>query len=67
MNQVTYNIPAINCNHCVHNIKMEVSELQGVQSVEGDPQTKKVTISYDAPANEEKIVALLKEINYPPA
>jgi copper chaperone CopZ len=44
---------------------MEVSELQGVQSVKADQGTKKVEITFDAPASEEKIKALLNEINYP--
>jgi copper chaperone CopZ len=44
---------------------MEVGELQGVQSVKAEEATKKVTISFDAPASEEKIKALLAEINYP--
>jgi len=44
---------------------MEVAELQGVQSVKADEATKKVVISFDAPADEEKIKSLLAEINYP--
>jgi copper chaperone len=67
MQTVTYNIPNINCNHCVHTIKMEVSELQGVQSVEADPQKKQAVITFDAPATEDGIKQLLKEINYPAA
>jgi hypothetical protein len=30
-------------------------------------ETKKVTIAFDEPATEEKIVSLMAEINYPPA
>ena len=41
--------------------------VQGVQSVNADAQTKLVTVAFDAPATEEEIVALLKEINYAPA
>lgn len=67
MKTVTYNVPGISCNHCTHTINMEISELQGVQSVDSKLDTKTVTISFDEPASEEKIVALLKEINYPPA
>jgi hypothetical protein len=37
-----------------------------VKSVEGDQNSKKVTIIFDNPANELKIKELLKEINYPP-
>ena len=67
MNTVTYKIPNISCGHCVHTIKMEVSELDGVVSVEANPDTKATTITFDAPATEEKIISLLKEINYAPA
>jgi copper chaperone len=65
MTTVTYNVPAIHCGHCTHTIEMEVGELQGVQSVKAEEASKKVTISFDAPASEEKIKALLAEINYP--
>ncbi len=66
METKTYNIPAINCMQCVHTIKNELSELEGVKSVEGDFQTKKVVVNFESPATEEKIVALLTEINYKP-
>ena len=65
MTTVTYNVPAMHCNHCTHTVEMEVGELQGVQSVKADLGTKKVQISFDAPASEEKIKALLAEIDYP--
>ena len=65
MTTVTYTIPNISCKHCVHTIKMEVSELAGVQSVEADPQTRQAVITFDAPATEAAIKALLAEINYP--
>jgi copper chaperone len=64
---VTYSVPAINCMHCTHAIETEVAELQGVKSVKADLNTKKVEIAFDAPASEEKIKALLTEINYPVA
>ncbi|HKI54412.1 MAG TPA: heavy-metal-associated domain-containing protein [Anaerolineales bacterium] len=65
MTTVTYTVPAISCGHCTHTIETEVGELQGVQSVTADEATKKVVISFDDPANEESIKALLAEINYP--
>ncbi len=67
MNTVTYTVPAINCGHCVHTIKMELSDLDGVNSVEGDPTAKTVTVKFDAPATEDAIKSLLQEINYPVA
>ena len=65
MTTVTYSVPAIHCGHCTHTIEMEVGELQGVQSVKADQAAKKVQITFDAPASEEKIKSLLAEIDYP--
>ena len=66
MNTITYTIPAISCMHCVHTIKSELAEMEGVGRVEVDLDTKKVEIEYSAPATPEKIEGLLTEINYPP-
>ena len=65
MTTITYTVPAIHCGHCTDTIEMEVGELQGVQSVKADQTSKKVEIMFDAPASEDKIKALLAEINYP--
>ena len=67
MSTKTFTVPNISCNHCVHTVKTELGDLAGVQSVAADAQTKQVTVAWDAPANWEKIEALLKEINYAPA
>ncbi len=67
MTTVTYSVPAIHCMHCTHTIEMEVGELEGVKSVKADMNTKDVLITFDAPASEEKIKALLTEIEYPAA
>ena len=65
MKTVTYSVPNISCMHCVHTIQTELAELQGVQSVKADQTSKKVEITFDAPADEAKLKALLSEINYP--
>jgi copper chaperone CopZ len=65
MTTVTYSIPNISCGHCVHTIQSEVSELDGVQTVVASQDTKQATITFDAPATEEQIKALLASINYP--
>jgi copper chaperone len=67
MTIVTYNIPNISCGHCVHTIQNEVSEVAGVLSVIASLDEKKATITYNPPATEDQIVAVLTEINYPPA
>ena len=59
-------VPNISCGHCVHTIQMEVGDLGGVQSVKASNETKQVEVVFGDPATEDKIVALMKEINYPP-
>jgi copper chaperone len=65
MTTITYTVPPIHCGHCTHTIEMEVGELQGVQAVKADLDTKKVEVTFDAPASEEKIKTLLAKIEYP--
>ncbi len=67
MKTVTYNIPGINCGHCVHTIETELGELEGVQEVKASAETKQATITFGEPATEAAIKALLTEINYPVA
>ena len=67
MKTVVYSIPNINCNHCVHTINSEIAELPGVKTVAADLDSHQATITFDAPASEDLIIATLREINYPPA
>jgi copper chaperone CopZ len=67
MTTITYSIPNISCGHCVHTIQSEVSELAGVQTVVASQDAKQATITFDTPATEEQIKALLASINYPVA
>jgi len=66
MKTVTYEIPNISCNHCVHTVEMEVGEMAGVEKVEAVADSKQASITYDDPATEESIKDLLAQINYPP-
>ena len=65
MTTVTYSIPNISCNHCVHTIQTEVADITGVKSVSADLNSKTATINYEPPATEDEIKSLLAEINYP--
>lgn len=67
MKKQTFTIPNISCGHCTMAIKNELLEMDGVTEVDGNPETKTVAVEWDAPASAEKILALLKEINYPAA
>ena len=50
MSKDTLSIPNISCGHCVMAIKNELQDMEGVKSVEGNPQAKTVDIEWDAPA-----------------
>ncbi|MHB8087897.1 MAG: heavy-metal-associated domain-containing protein [Anaerolineaceae bacterium] len=65
MSTVKYSVPSISCNHCVHTIQNELSELEGVKTVSADAATKEVVVDYDTPATPEAIESLMAEINYP--
>jgi len=67
MESKTFSVPNISCGHCVMTIQRELGELDGISKVEGDPGKKEVTLDWEAPANLEKIMSTLKEINYPVA
>ncbi len=67
MSKETLSIPKISCGHCVMAIKNELSEMEGIKSVQGSPEAKTVDVEWEAPATLEKIKETLKEINYPVA
>ena len=67
MTTVKYSVPNISCGHCVHTIQVEVADLDGVQSVKADQASQVVEITFDDPATEDSLKALLAEINYPVA
>jgi len=65
MKNIELIVPAIHCSHCVHTIKMELSDMDGVEKVNVDLNSKRVSVSYKSPASEMKIRDLLADINYP--
>jgi copper chaperone CopZ len=67
MESKTFQVPAIGCDGCVRTIKTEVSQIAGVQSVEGVTASKTVTVQWEAPATWEQIKSTLTEIEYAPA
>jgi copper chaperone len=42
---VTYSVPAIHCDHCAMSIREEVSEVEGVEEVAVDLDSKLVTVT----------------------
>ena len=67
MAKETFTIPNISCGHCVNAIKNELSEMEGIKSVQGSPEAKTIDVEWEDPANLDKIKETLVEINYPAA
>jgi copper chaperone CopZ len=65
MEKKTFKVPNISCGHCVMSIKNELSELEGVANVEGDPESRQITVEWDSPATQNILMEKMKEINYP--
>ena len=42
---ISYSVPAIHCAHCAMSIREEVTEVEGVDDVDVDLETKIVTVS----------------------
>ena len=60
---LTYTVPAIHCAHCGMSIREEVSEVDGVESVDVDLETKVVTI-HGSELSDEKLRAAIQEAGY---
>ncbi|MCU0559615.1 MAG: heavy-metal-associated domain-containing protein [Desulfobacterales bacterium] len=67
MTRKTFSIPKISCGHCVMAIRNELAEIPGIRKVEGSPAGKTIEVEWEAPATEERIRAVLSEIDYPAA
>ena len=63
MSTLTYSVPGVSCAHCKHAIESEVSQVQGVESVDVDIDAKTVTISGE-PLDEAALVGAIDEAGY---
>jgi copper chaperone CopZ len=63
----TFQVPSIGCDGCVKTIKNELSQIEGVQKVDGVVDTRMVTVEWVDPASWQQIVDTLNEIEYAPA
>lgn len=66
MESRTIKIPNVGCSGCVSTIKSEISQVAGVIAVDGNSDTKMVTIQWDIPAVWTAIKNRLIEIDYAP-
>ncbi len=67
MEQKTFKVPNIGCDGCVKTIEVEVGDIAGVSSVQGEVDSQQVTVQWDTPATWAQIKTTLEEIEYAPA
>ena len=60
---LTYSVPAIHCAHCAMSIREEVSEVEGVDEVAVDLDTKVVTVS-GSDLDDAALRAAIEEAGY---
>ena len=66
MQSKTVKVPNVGCDGCVNTIKSEVSDVAGVIAVDGNPDTKMITVQWDNPADWTSIKNKMAEIDYAP-
>ena len=64
MTEVTLSVPDISCHHCKMAIEGAVGSLAGVNRAVVDVPAKAVSLSFDAPATLDQIVAAIEAQGY---
>ena len=60
---ITYTVPGMSCGHCRTAVTEEVTEVEGVEQVDVDLETKQVTVS-GTELDDEKLRAAIDEAGY---
>jgi copper chaperone len=63
MQTITYSVPDVSCGHCRTAITNEVSQIDGVDTVDVDLDAKTVRISGDG-LDEQALIAAIDEAGY---
>ena len=64
MSTSTYTVVGMTCGHCVDAVSGEVSALPGVTDVEVDLATGRLTVTSDAPMDDDALRAAVDEAGY---
>ena len=64
MSTATYTVVGMTCGHCVSSVTEEVSQIAGVTGVEVDLASGAVTVTSDAPVDDDAVRAAVEEAGY---
>lgn len=65
MTTKTYTVPNISCGHCVATIEREIKDVDGVQSVKANQDTRAVLVEVTDDSVLPSVTSMLAEIGYP--
>jgi copper chaperone len=60
----TYTVTGMTCGHCVSAVTEEVTQLPGVTAVEVDLASGRLTVTSDAPVDDDAVRAAVDEAGY---
>jgi copper chaperone len=64
MSTATYTVVGMTCGHCVNAVTEEVSALPGVTTVDVDLASGGVTVTSEAPVDDDAVRAAVEEAGY---
>lgn len=64
MNTSTYTVTGMTCVHCVMSVTEEVGEVPGVTGVDVDLDSGRMTVSSEAPVDDQLVRAAVTEAGY---
>ena len=64
MTTTTYTVVGMTCGHCVSAVSEEVGQVPGVTAVDVDLASGRLTVTSDAPVDDETVRAAVDEAGY---
>jgi len=64
MTTATYAVTGMTCGHCVSAVTEEVTQVPGVTAVDVDLASGRVTVTSDAPVDDDAVHAAVDEAGY---
>ena len=64
MSTETYTVTGMTCGHCVSSVTEEVGGLPGVNDVQVELESGRVTVTSDGPIGQDKVRAAVEDAGY---
>ena len=64
MTTATYTVSGMTCGHCVKAVTTEVARIEGVNAVDVDLDSGRVTVTSDRPVEQAELKAAVDEAGY---